>query len=339
MERDARLVANDLEARRFFPAMDGAEMWSRWDMQDTPPDILITNYSMLNIMLMRDIEAGIFDQTRRWLESDSSHVFHLVVDELHTYRGTPGTEVAYLLRVLLDRLGLPPDSDQLRIIASSASLDVEASGLEYLEGFFGRDRSRFHIERGTPQTPDVTAIPAARAHASAFRDYARNLTTAEASSSGPGGALHQAVGCATPAAGSQPEQLLHDVVEYTRAAEAVRAASVSSDSHSVIPRTTEELGAALFDDALSETERREAVEGLLACLASARSPEGAAPLPVRAHLFFRNVQGIWACTNPQCTEVTDRIEPCPVGKLHYHPTLSCRLRLTRARVTRVRIMR
>jgi ATP-dependent helicase YprA (DUF1998 family) len=43
------------------------------------------------------------------------------VDELHTYRGTPGTEVAYLIRVLLDRLGLSPESPQLRIIASSAS--------------------------------------------------------------------------------------------------------------------------------------------------------------------------------------------------------------------------
>ena len=30
-----------------FPNIDGGEMWSRWDMQDTPPDILITNYSML----------------------------------------------------------------------------------------------------------------------------------------------------------------------------------------------------------------------------------------------------------------------------------------------------
>ena len=81
-------------------------MWSRWDMQDHPPDILITNYSMMNIMLMRSVEMPIFDQTRQWLAADRSHVFHLVVDELHTYRGTPGTEVAYLIRVLLDRLGL-----------------------------------------------------------------------------------------------------------------------------------------------------------------------------------------------------------------------------------------
>jgi ATP-dependent helicase YprA (DUF1998 family) len=41
----AQLVANS-PAARFFQRVDGAEMWSRWDMQDHPPDILITNYSM-----------------------------------------------------------------------------------------------------------------------------------------------------------------------------------------------------------------------------------------------------------------------------------------------------
>lgn len=51
------------------------------------------------------MEMPIFDLVRQWLEADRSRVFHLVVDELHTYRGTPGTEVAYLIRVLLDRLG------------------------------------------------------------------------------------------------------------------------------------------------------------------------------------------------------------------------------------------
>ena len=135
MEQEAQQVAGS-SAARFFPRMDGGEMWSRWDMQDYPPDILITNYSMMNIMLMRSMEMPIFDLTRQWLANDRSRLFHLVVDELHSYRGTPGTEVAYLIRVLLDRLGLSPDSDQLRIIASSASLTNDASGLDYLESFF-----------------------------------------------------------------------------------------------------------------------------------------------------------------------------------------------------------
>ena len=149
IDEDAQAVTGR-DAGRFFQNMDGAEMWSRWDMQDTPPDILITNYSMLNIMLMRAIETSIFDQTRAWLSESRQHVFHLVVDELHTYRGTPGTEVAYLLRTLVDRLGLSPDSDQLRVISSSASLDSDPTGLQYLEQFFGRDRNRFRIIGGPP---------------------------------------------------------------------------------------------------------------------------------------------------------------------------------------------
>jgi ATP-dependent helicase YprA (DUF1998 family) len=324
MERDAHLVVGDPEARRFFPAMDGAEMWSRWDMQDAPPDLLITNYSMLNIMLMRGIEAGIFDGTCQWLRADRNRVFHLVVDELHTYRGTPGTEVAYLLRVLLDRLGLAPDSDQLRIIASSASLDAGISGLAYLEGFFGRDRRRFYVERGTMQTPDATAIEEVRSYATLFRDYGRSLDPANASDLGAANILHQAVGCEPSETGTLSERLLHDAADRTRASEALRAVSVNPSGHGLLPRTPEQLGVALFGDTLEENERRAAVEGVLACLGSARASAGTAPLPLRAHLFFRNVQGIWACTNPQCTEVSGRGEPCPTGALHYQPTLSCR---------------
>lgn len=115
-----------------------AEMRSRFDMQATPPDILITNYSMLGIMLMREIDDSIFEQTKAWLEADTSHVFHLIIDELHLYRGTPGTEIACLVRLLINRLGLTPDSDQLRILASSASLDdADPKAKAFLKEFFG----------------------------------------------------------------------------------------------------------------------------------------------------------------------------------------------------------
>jgi len=43
-------VIDDPERRPFIPQIGGAEMMSRWDMQEHPPDILISNYSMLNIM-------------------------------------------------------------------------------------------------------------------------------------------------------------------------------------------------------------------------------------------------------------------------------------------------
>src|SRR5262249_10834566 len=153
-------------------------------------------------------------------------------------RGTPGTEVAYLLRVLLDRIGLAPDSDQLRIIASSASLDDGPSGRVYLEQFFGRDRNRFYVERGTVLPPDPTAIRSVRAHTAAFRAYGRNHGQGAIFAT-ESGILHEAVGCAPPRPQIPPERLLDEAAVRTRLAEALRAACY--DGHGLVPKTPRQL--------------------------------------------------------------------------------------------------
>lgn len=133
-----------------FPDPTAHELLVRWEMVEDPPDILVTNYSMLNAMLMRHHEEALFEKTRTWLASSTANVFTLVVDELHLYRGTQGSEVAMVVRNLLGRMGLEPDSPQLRIIATSASLSENSAGLSYLEQFFGCDRSSFFVTAGTP---------------------------------------------------------------------------------------------------------------------------------------------------------------------------------------------
>ena len=85
------------------------EMLTRWDMVPHPPDILVTNTTMLNVMLMRDVEEPIFQATAAWLAAEAARAFTLVVDELHSYRGTQGTEVSLVVRNLLRRLGIGPD--------------------------------------------------------------------------------------------------------------------------------------------------------------------------------------------------------------------------------------
>ena len=138
-----------------------SEMITRWDMQKWAPDILITNTSMLSIMLMREAEEQIFEDTRKWLaaedlpenereEAKKGRVFHIVVDELHLYRGTAGSEVACLLRMLYNALGLRPvvpviidgkeykiPNPQIKILASSASLGDEEQTEKFMEEFFG----------------------------------------------------------------------------------------------------------------------------------------------------------------------------------------------------------
>ena len=126
-----------------FPNVQGNEVASRWDMQRHPPDILISNTSMLSTLLVREVDEPIFEKTKKWLNEDPDSFFYLVLDELHLQRGSAGTEVAYLLRMLLARLGLdqPKLRHKLRILCSSASLPVDGKhrqeSLDYLWGMFG----------------------------------------------------------------------------------------------------------------------------------------------------------------------------------------------------------
>jgi DEAD/DEAH box helicase domain-containing protein len=163
--------SEDLTSQMSDPRV--AEMVTRWDMVAAPPDILVTNYSMLNVMLMRETEQPIFTRTKDWLRADPSHELTLVVDELHLYRGTQGAEVGMIVRNLCDRLGLDPDSRQLRIVATSASLDSDRA--EYLERFFGVDRLAFATVPGEPLA--VSAVLPVDASA---------LTSALESGSAPG---------------------------------------------------------------------------------------------------------------------------------------------------------
>ncbi|MDO9410074.1 DEAD/DEAH box helicase [Patulibacter sp.] len=130
---------------------DGAELVFREDMISHPPDVLITNFSMLSIMLGRDVERPIFDRTRDWLAAEAGHRVDLVLDELHTYQGTAGTEVGLLLRRLFHRLGVDSDSPQVRVLGASASLgDDVQDGRRFLSELTGQSGDRFAIFRGAP---------------------------------------------------------------------------------------------------------------------------------------------------------------------------------------------
>ena len=320
--RDAQAVAGTA-AERFFQKTDGAEMRSRWDMQDTPPDILITNYSMLNIMLMRKIEVSIFEQTRAWLAQSPQHIFHLVVDELHTYRGTPGTEVAYLIRSLIDRLGLTPNSDQLRIIASSASLESSPTGRQYLEQFFGRDRNRFRIisDPSYVVPPNPRGINTLASYAAPFQSFRRNVAKAHPT------ALSQSItvllgdiGVPVQIASRTAQEALNAALIHVKAPDALRLACTVNQQ--IVPQSPSNLASILFPSAPAQ-QASEAVDGLLTALSHGTDAAGLAPLPMRVHLMLRNLQGLWICTDPGCTGAPPRSSTCPAGALYYVPTLTC----------------
>ncbi|MFC1642749.1 hypothetical protein ACFL5O_08705, partial [Myxococcota bacterium] len=68
-----------------------------------PPDILLTNYRMLDLLLVRPKDRGL------WSQNTPGLLRYLVLDELHTYDGAQGTDVACLVRRLGARLGSMED--------------------------------------------------------------------------------------------------------------------------------------------------------------------------------------------------------------------------------------
>ena len=92
------------------------ELVFRDEMRDAPPHILLTNYSMLEYLLIRPDDSPLFDDGRgeRWQ--------FIVLDEAHQYRGAKGMEMGMLLRRLKQRLRDGGRGDPFRCIATSATL-------------------------------------------------------------------------------------------------------------------------------------------------------------------------------------------------------------------------
>ena len=93
----------------------------RETLREYPPDILLTNYKMLDFLLLRPRDQLL------WRYNEPNRLRYLVVDELHTFDGAQGTDLACLVRRLRDRL-LPGDG--LACVGTSATLGGESAGEE-----------------------------------------------------------------------------------------------------------------------------------------------------------------------------------------------------------------
>ncbi|WP_245975531.1 protein kinase domain-containing protein [Amycolatopsis palatopharyngis] len=88
----------------------------RKEIRDNPPDILLTNYVMLELMLTRPDD-------RRSLIKMASGLEFLVLDELHTYRGRQGADVALLIR----RVREACQAERLQCVGTSATMSSEGT--------------------------------------------------------------------------------------------------------------------------------------------------------------------------------------------------------------------
>lgn len=299
------------------------ELMTRHETQAQCPDLLITNYSMLEYMLMRPIERPIFQQTRDWLHSDRSNELIIVLDEAHMYRGAGGAEVALLLRRLFSRLDVP--RERIRFILTSASLGEGEEALEAVKQF-GRDLTGLSADssRGiavVTGTREVRAGPRAGTPAeaaalagldlAAFERHAVDLPAARKAVSTLAlelgwAALDEAADLSNylfqRLTGLGPMELLVRLVSGA-------AIALVDLERQLFPSSKHAPAATASLLALATYARRKSDQRVL--------------LPTRLHMFFRGLPGLFACSDPTCRDAREQRTDRIVGRLHTHLREGC----------------
>ena len=129
-------------------------------MASNPPDILLTNFMMLELLMTRQ------DDKDKAVMRHAKGLRFLVLDELHTYRGRQGADVALLVRRVREAL-----ADDLQCIGTSATMATEGSEsaknavvAEVASRLFGTQISASHVITETLQriTPEQLLVEAVK---------------------------------------------------------------------------------------------------------------------------------------------------------------------------------
>ena len=323
------------------------ELFLRHEAQEGVPDLLVTNYSMLEYMLLRPIERDIFRLTAEYYAAHPGERLILVLDEAHLYRGAQGTEVAMLIRRLRDRLALAPG--QLQVICTSASFsdpsaaksfaaDLAGKPIEGFEALTGTKRAAHSSGPGDKHVAEtLAAVDLHRVHegnlASRFDavlpvlrladdQVSRESLLDEASASPDGDpmgrALHRAL---------TQISVTGRLINLTSGA--VAEEDPERDPAGVGPaQEIRELALRLFPGVETDLARA-ATNALVELTSMAKADSKQAPLlAARAHAFFRGLPGLWACSDPQCSHVPDSQRERwgalpPTGALYAQPRRTC----------------
>lgn len=270
---------------------EDAELLTRFEMRQHVPDVLVTNYSMLQYMLIRRPEKGIWDATSVWLRRRPKEKLLVVIDEAHMYKGAAGGEVALLLRRLAFKLGV--GLDRLQFILTSASIpEDDTSTVRFYEDMTGKPDSSLSIIRGTSinrmglGSGEIPMDVLTHIDLSVLSGSDKTAAVQISSFLDNMGLSDRPVSTLAEARCRLGEALSRTAT-FCRLDGAVRSSCYSMS----------ELAELVFP---GKDGAEEALDVLLNLAAVATDAEGKPLLPVRMHMFIRGVQGLTACSNPDC---------------------------------------
>ncbi len=138
----AGLFIGEGRDKKEYPTVMGKDhiIENRSVILDTAPDIILTNFKMLDYALMKQDYRTLWEGN---LDAENPALRYIVLDELHTYDGAQGTDVANLIRRLKLKLNLP--QNYLCPVGTSATIgngeDSKTLLCNYASSVFGEDFS------------------------------------------------------------------------------------------------------------------------------------------------------------------------------------------------------
>ena len=272
------------------------ELLSREQMRATPPHLLLTNYAMLEYLLLRPQDMELFASV-----GGSSTWQFIVVDEAHVYDGASGAEVGFLLRRLRERVS---GSAPLQAIATSATVGTDAArAARFASDLFG-----LPFASGEQGPADV--ISARRVRYDDLPTWGE-FTTEELDL-------------------ESPEALLGAARSHGSSAETLADALAGEHRIAGIRAITGERARTLGDLAQrldpAEPPSTQDITRLVTWGASQRTSDGEPVLSAKYHLFARATEGAFVCLSPAGPHVTlSRHENCATCGWRAFEMAACQL--------------
>ncbi|MDR0919906.1 MAG: DEAD/DEAH box helicase, partial [Oscillospiraceae bacterium] len=281
-----RYIEN-LRNNKHFTDFDDAELISRFEMQNTCPDILITNYSMLEYMLLRPREDSIWNSTINWLNKDKENKLLFVIDEAHMYRGASGGEVSLLLRRLLTKLGI--NRDKVQFILTTASMPKETPEDEQSIRKFAKllstsDNETFHYIYGNIVRENTSVSITLPDDNYSIFDETNLLDSINAFLDGKVAPFSDI--------STASNWLYENIKKVDKFSDIYRICCGNASS-------IEEIASEIFPD-ISENDAVDSAYNALSIASYAINTKGESLFPIRLHMLFRGIKGLFACTNPNC---------------------------------------
>jgi DEAD/DEAH box helicase domain-containing protein len=278
------------------PKRGGPEITTREAARKAPPDILVTNYSMLEYLLCRPQDASLFGPALR----------SVVLDEAHLYSGTLAAEIALLLRRVQLRSGVDPS--KLLHIAASATLAGDV--VEFASKLFWKPAEDVTHIHGTSQRQALgkPCSPLNRATVAEINLVGLDSITLVHESELAGVGAEEARTAVAPLVGTEALNECHDELAGARVLwKALRRSPMVIQLEEFLWARRADVILPLSDISIALWDRPtpdalEATAKLLQLCARARENATELPLiPHKLHLQVRTAVTVSACLNPKCT--------------------------------------